>query len=213
MPSRRSWLGAGLESTGFSGRVVPPARCSTSSQPSETRCCASAEPGRSRTASGLWSRLPRVSRLVIVLTAMERQEGHPSYPSQSLYPAKGTTVGGREDDPRRQHTDDAPACHAARPRAEQRHAGLPGGGHLAHPVLSLAETIRAVRSGWAASATAAGAARPAAADRGPHSAFDPERGAGVANLGLWPSDSPPRARARPPCRAEHSATDSALRRA
>jgi transposase len=57
--------------------------------------------GTSRIATGEKYRDPRsrLSRLVIVSTAMERDEGHPSYPSQSLYPAKGTTVGGEWDDP------------------------------------------------------------------------------------------------------------------
>ena len=45
---------------------------------------------------------PGVSGLVIVLTLpMNEDEGHLPYLSRSAYPAKGTTVGGRTDDPRR----------------------------------------------------------------------------------------------------------------
>src|SRR5437773_6882263 len=41
----------------------------------------------------------RVSGLVIVLTLpVNEEEGHRPYLSQSAYPAKGTTVGGRTDD-------------------------------------------------------------------------------------------------------------------
>jgi hypothetical protein len=80
---------------------------------------------------------------------MDRQEGNPSYLSQSPYPAKGTTVGGRTDDP-----------------------------------------------------TATRAARPAAAARLVHRAFDPGRGAGVVDVGLWPRGGASRARAQAPCGAE-----------
>jgi energy-coupling factor transporter ATP-binding protein EcfA2 len=52
----------------------------------------------------------RLSRLVIVLTlAMEQDEGHRSYPSQSVHPAKGPIVGGGNDGPRPEHSRDVPA--------------------------------------------------------------------------------------------------------
>src|SRR5206468_6764727 len=65
-----------------------------------------------RTSAGTFSRL---SGLVIVLTLpVNEEEGHRPYLSQSAYPAKGTTVGGRTDDPRRERTRDALARHRAR---------------------------------------------------------------------------------------------------
>ena len=77
--------------------------------------------------------------------------------------------------PRRQHTHDAPACHAAGPRTQQHHAGLPRGRHLAHRVLSVADTLRALRRRWLASAAAPRPAGPAAPDRAALRAADPER--------------------------------------
>src|SRR5437879_9378031 len=54
----------------------------------------------------------RLSGLVIVLTLpVNEEEGHLPYLYQSAYPAKGTTVGGRTDDPRRERTRDALARH------------------------------------------------------------------------------------------------------
>src|SRR5213593_4890406 len=150
-----------------------------------------------------------MSRLVIVLTVMEREEGHPSYPSQSLYPAKGTTVGGGTDDPRRQHTHDAPPCHAACPRTQQRHAGLPRGRRLAHRVLSVAETVRALRGRWLASASTSRAAGPAAPDRAARRAADPGRGAGVADVGLRAHRGPPGPRVRDPRGPGHGPADPA----
>src|SRR5262249_29040620 len=127
---------------------------------------------------------------------MEREEGHPSYPSQSLYPAKGTTMGGGWDDPRRQHTHDAPACHAARPGTAQRDAGLPGGRDLAHPVLSLANTLRALWHRRVASPATSGTTGPAAPDDPAHGAADPGRGARVAHVGLRADRRPPGPRVR-----------------
>src|SRR5207249_5097843 len=66
-------------------------------------------------------RLSRVSGLVIVLTLpVNEEEGHRPYLSQSAYPAKGTTVGGRTDDPRREHLRPAEHADAA------VHPGRPG---------------------------------------------------------------------------------------
>src|SRR5215472_13489827 len=126
-----------------------------------------------------------MSRLVIVLTVMEREEGDRSYPSQSLYPAKGPTVGGGTDDPRREHTRDAAARHAACPGTAQRHVGLSGGRHLAHRVLSVAGAARALPSRWPASSTPPRPAGPTSAARAPRRAAAPGRGAGLADLGLW----------------------------
>src|SRR5438552_12117843 len=67
-----------------------------------------------------------MSGLVIVLTLpVNEEEGHRPYLSQSAYPAKGTTVGGRTDDPRRERTRNAPARHRARANARQCHRGVP----------------------------------------------------------------------------------------
>jgi transposase InsO family protein len=60
---------------------------------------------------------------VLTLPVNER-EGHLPYPSQSDNPTKGTTVGERTDDPRRERTRDAPACHRARAGARQRQRGV-----------------------------------------------------------------------------------------
>src|SRR5262245_3078548 len=149
-----------------------------------------------------------MSRLVIVLTAMEREEGHPSYPSQSLYPAKGTTVGGRLDDPRRQHTHDASASHAARPGTAQRHAGLPGGGDLAHRVLSLAGPLRALWARRIASPATSCPARSAAPAHAAHGTVDPRRGAGVAHVGVRADRRPPGPRIRDPRGPRDRATAS-----
>src|SRR5438034_10117821 len=65
-----------------------------------------------------------MSGLVIVLTLpVNEEEGHLPYLSQSAYPAKGTTVGGRTDDPRRERTRNALARHRARAGDGQRQRG------------------------------------------------------------------------------------------
>src|SRR5262249_52161284 len=69
------------------------------------------------------------------------------YLSQSEYPAKGTTVGGRTDDPRRERTRDAPARHRTRANAGQRQRGVPRAGNLADGLLSLAQTPGTLRGG------------------------------------------------------------------
>src|SRR5437899_2429784 len=106
----------------------------------------------------------RVSGLVIVLTLpVNEEEGHRPYLSQSAYPAKGTTVGGRTDDPRRERTRDAPARHRARAGAGQRQRGVPRVGDLADAVLPLAQTPGTLRSRRRAPASPA---RPGGAPRG-----------------------------------------------
>jgi hypothetical protein len=80
-----------------------------------------------------------LSRLVIVLTLpMNEEAGHLPYLSQSAYPAKGTTVGGRTDDPRRERTRNAVARHRARAGTGQRQRGVSRVGDLADGLLSLA---------------------------------------------------------------------------
>src|SRR5262245_25630605 len=106
-----------------------------------------------------------VSGLVIVLTLpVNEQEGHRPYLSQSAYPAKGTTVGGRTDDPRRERTRNALARHRARAGAWQRQRGLPRAGNLADGVLSLAHPAGTLRRRWGPSAAPAGRSGAAGGD-------------------------------------------------
>src|SRR5947208_8033733 len=99
-----------------------------------------------RIASSRSMASPRVSGLVIVLTLpVNEEEGHLSYLSQSAYPAKGTTVGGRTDDPRRERTRNALARHRARAGAGQRQRGVPRAGDLADRLLSLAQPAGTLR--------------------------------------------------------------------
>src|SRR5437773_3113111 len=105
-----------------------------------------------------------MSGLVIVLTLpVNEEEGHRPYLSQSAYPAKGTTVGGRTDDPRREHTRDALARHRARAGAGQRQRGVPRAGDLADRLLSLAQPAGTLRGRRRAPAPAA---RPGGAPGG-----------------------------------------------
>jgi len=83
--------------------------------------------------------------LVLTLVTV-KEEAHLAYLSQSEYPAKGSTVGGRTDDPGRQHTRTSAACHTPQPRAGQCQCRLPGGQDLPDSVLSLAEAVRALRA-------------------------------------------------------------------
>src|SRR2546430_5450689 len=109
-------------------------------------------------------RRPSVSGLVIVLTLpVNEEEGHRPYLSQSAYPAKGTTVGGRTDDPRRERTRDALARHRARAGAGQRQRGVPRAGDLADRLLSLAQPAGTLRGRRRAPAPAA---RPGGAPGG-----------------------------------------------
>src|SRR6059036_3071423 len=105
-----------------------------------------------------------LSGLVIVLTLpVNEEEGHRPYLSQSAYPAKGTTVGGRTDDPRRERTRDALARHRARAGAGQRQRGVPRAGDLADRLLSLAQPAGTLRGRRRAPAPAA---RPGGAPGG-----------------------------------------------
>src|SRR5512145_1657762 len=107
----------------------------------------------------------RLSGLGIVLTLpVNKEEGHLSYPSQSAYPAKGTTVGGRTDDPRRERTRNAAARHRACARAGQRQRRLPRAGDLADAVLSVAQTAGTLWGRRRPSAPAAGPGRPPGRD-------------------------------------------------
>src|SRR5258707_4295748 len=101
-----------------------------------------------------------MSRAGIVLTLVTRNsEGHLAYRSQSEPPrGRGTTLGGSTDDPRREGTRTAVACHPAGGAVGQCQPGLPGGGHLARPVLSVAPAVGALRTGRRPSAPAPGPA-------------------------------------------------------
>src|SRR5258705_8512178 len=104
----------------------------------------------------------RMSRVGIVLTLVTRNsEGHLAYRSQSEPPrGRGTTLGGSTDDPRREGTRPAAACHPAGGAVGQGQPGLPRGGDLARPVLPLAPAIGALRPGWGPSAPTPGAVWP-----------------------------------------------------
>src|SRR5213596_2634282 len=105
-----------------------------------------------------------VSGLVIVLTLLvNEEEGHRPYLSQSDNPTKGTTVGGRTDDPRPERTRDALARHRARAGAGQRQRGVPRAGDLADRLLSLAQPAGTLRGRRRAPAPAA---RPGGAPGG-----------------------------------------------
>jgi hypothetical protein len=84
-------------------------------------------------------RLDYPDSLIVLTLPMTEQEGHQPYLPQSAYPAKGTAVGGRIDNLRRDHTWNAPARHQARAGAGQRQRGLPRTGDLADGLLSLAQ--------------------------------------------------------------------------
>src|SRR5260370_42688556 len=101
--------------------------------------------------SGCCERAPRLSRVELVLTLLSRkEEGHLAYRSQSDNPLQGTTLGGSTDDPGREHTRDATACHAAG-GDDGRQRGVPGSWDLPHVVLSPAPATAAVCRRWSAS--------------------------------------------------------------
>src|SRR5712691_9812807 len=106
---------------------------------------------------------------------MEMKEGHPAYRSQSDYPGKGTTLGGRTNDPRREHTRDAAAGDPARDRGRCER-GLSGSGDLAAAVLSMAKATDGLWRRRTASPAALRAAGAPAAARAPGRAADPRRG-------------------------------------
>src|SRR5262245_64236643 len=90
--------------------------------------------------------VPSLSRVGIVLTLqMRRKEGHQAYRAQSEPPpGRGTTLGGQTDDPGRQRTWIAPARDTSGGGPGQRQRGLSGAGDFAHPVLPMAEALRAL---------------------------------------------------------------------
>src|SRR5262245_28787080 len=104
----------------------------------------------------------RLYRVGIVLTLVAgKSERHLAYRSQSDNPLQGTTLGGSADDPRREGTRTAPACHPARPGAGQCQSGVPGSGDLPRAVLPLAPSAGALRDRRRASAPVSGPPRPA----------------------------------------------------
>ena len=92
-------------------------------------------------------------------------------------------MGGSTDNPRREGTRTADACHPAGGGAGQCQSGLPRGGHLPRLVLSVAAAAGALRPGWRASAAAPGAPRPARAAGGGDGAAAAERGRQRGDLG------------------------------
>src|SRR5713226_4927972 len=118
-----------------------------------------AGPPRSGAVVGHRSGRTSVSRVELVLTLLSRkEEGHLAYRSQSDNPLQGTTLGGSTDDPGREHTRDATACHAAG-GDDGRQRGVPGSWDLPHVVLSLAPATAAVWRRWSASPSVASPAR------------------------------------------------------
>src|SRR5262245_47366214 len=142
---------------------------------------------------------------------MEMKEGHPAYRSQSDNPLQGTTLGGRPDDPRREHTRDAAAGDPPR-GGGWRERGVPRSRDLADAVLSLAEQAHPVRGGRAASPaaarTAGAAARVAAACRTANSGAGDRAG----HVGLPASGRLSRALVAPDAGAEHRAATAAAAR-
>src|SRR5947207_6115076 len=161
---------------------------------------------------------PVLSGLVIVLTLpVNEAEGHLPYLSQSAYPAKGTTVGGRTDDPRRERTRDAPARHRARAGAGQRQRGVPRVRDFADGLLALAQapgTLRSRRSAPAPAPRPPGApggygARGGAAgardrDQCRHLGMPPDRGLSRAHVARAPG-AQHRAATAAPGRPGHAA--------
>src|SRR5215467_7644951 len=106
--------------------------------------------------------VPSLYRVGIVLTLVTgKSEGHLAYRSQSDNPLQGTTLGGSADDPRREGTRTAPACHPARSGAGQCQSGVPGSGDLPRAVLPLAPPAGALRDRRRASTSISGPPRPA----------------------------------------------------
>jgi hypothetical protein len=135
----------------------------------------------SASGSPLSSPASSLSGLGLVLTrSMRMKEGHPAYRSQSDNPLQGTTLGGRTDDPRREHTRDAAAGDPPRKR-DRAERGVSGSRDLAEPVLSLGEAFGAVWRGRAASSTARRPAGACAAALASGRAADP-RGANVVRI-------------------------------
>src|SRR5256712_5739750 len=154
-----------------------------------------------------------VSRVVLVLTlSMASKEGHPAYRSQSDNPLQGTTLGGSPDDPRRQRTRNAPAGHATRAGTRQRQRGLPGAGDLAHPVLPVAEALRALWGRRRASEAAARAPWAPGAGAARDRTVGAQRGDQHGDLGLRADRGVPHPWLAAQSRAEHGATGLAASR-
>src|SRR4029453_6412421 len=151
-------------------------------------CCADAVPTANSAASAISERTTSMSRTGIVLTLVTRNnEGHLAYRSQSEPPrGRGTTLGGRTDDPRGEGTRPAAACHPARGAARQCQPGLPGGRDLPSPVLSLAPAAGALRAGRRASPPAPGSGGPGGARGARAGASAAERGRERGDVGRQP---------------------------
>src|SRR5437016_187043 len=155
----------------------------------------------------------RLSRVVLVLTlSMASKEGHPAYRSQSDNPLQGTTLGGSPDDPRRQRTRNAPAGHATRAGTRQRQRGLPGAGDLAHPVLPVAEALRALWGRRRASEAAARAPWAPGAGAARDRTVGAQRGDQHGDLGLRADRGVPHPWLAAQSRAEHGAAGLAASR-
>src|SRR2546426_986026 len=143
---------------------------------------------------------------------MASKEGHPAYRSQSDNPLQGTTLGGSPDDPRRQRTRNAPAGHATRAGTRQRQRGLPGAGDLAHPVLPVAEALRALWGRRRASEAAARAPWAPGAGAARDRTVGAQRGDQHGDLGLRADRGVPHPWLAAQSRAEHGAAGFAASR-
>jgi len=155
-----------------------------------------------------------LSGLELVLTlARDKREGHRPYLSQSAYPAKGTTVGGRTDDPRRERTRNAPARHRARARARQCQRGVPRAGDLSDTVLSLAQPPGTLRGRWRPSAPPARPSGPPGGDAAGSGAAGARDRDQRGDLGLPPDRRLPGPDLAPALGAQHRAAAVAPGRA
>src|SRR6185503_4766283 len=148
-----------------------------------------------------------------MLTRVTRNnEGHLAYRSQSEPPrGRGTTLGGRTDDPRGEGTRTASACHPARRAGGQCQPSLPGRRDLAGPVLSLAPAAGALRAGRRASPPAPGPRRPAGAAGAGDGAAVAECGGERRDVGREPDRGVPAAPLAAARGSEHRAAGPAPR--
>src|SRR5260370_15286763 len=158
---------------------------------------------------------PRVSRAGIVLTLVTRNsEGHLAYRSQSEPPrGRGTTLGGSTDDPRREGTRPAAACHPAGGAVGQCQPGLPRGGDLPRLVLPLARAVGALRPGRGASAAASRPPRSTGAAGPGDGAAAAERGGQRGDVGRESDRRIPAPSLAAARGAQHGAASPATRRA
>src|SRR5215471_942451 len=123
----------------------------------------------------------------MVLTLVTgNSEGHLAYRSQSDNPLQGTTLGGATDDPRREGTRTAPACHPTCSSARQCQSGLPGGRDLPRAVLSLAAAGGALWPRRHTSPSAASPSRPTGGTGPRNGAAAVERGGECRDVGRRP---------------------------